>query len=149
MRVSGVREFLGDEAGAIAVDWVVISATIVAMALAVVAVASNGVESVSDDIVAEVSDDEIIFASQNFGRGYEAYLREADWQSRSGQQQVNLFNTLTDPERRSDAQLRNQHRNWSNRAADPSYSNPGQAADRVAVYELAMDVRGVEPHSGY
>ncbi len=51
--------FIRDETGAISVDWVVMSASIVGVAIGVVAVASGGIENLAGDIQAEMSGFEI------------------------------------------------------------------------------------------
>jgi Flp pilus assembly pilin Flp len=45
-----IRNFLSDESGAVAVDWVVITAGITGMGLAVIATASGGLEDLSGEI---------------------------------------------------------------------------------------------------
>jgi len=42
--------FLNDESGAVTVDWVVLTAAIVGLGIAVLAAVSDGVENLSDDI---------------------------------------------------------------------------------------------------
>jgi Flp pilus assembly pilin Flp len=44
-----IRRFLGDEGGAVSVDWVVLTAALTGLGLATVAVVSGGVESLSRD----------------------------------------------------------------------------------------------------
>ena len=45
-----VKNFVNDEDGAVTVDWVVLTAAIVGLGLAVMAAVSNGLESVSGAI---------------------------------------------------------------------------------------------------
>lgn len=47
--------FLSDETGAITVDWVVVTAGVVGLALATLAVVSGGVENGSEDIAQSLS----------------------------------------------------------------------------------------------
>ncbi|WP_341862535.1 hypothetical protein [Gymnodinialimonas sp. 57CJ19] len=45
-----IKNFAADESGAVTVDWVVLTAALVGLGLAVMAVVSNGVEDLSGDI---------------------------------------------------------------------------------------------------
>ena len=47
--------FLNDESGAVTVDWVVLTAAIVGLGIAVLAAVSDGVENLSDDIDTQLS----------------------------------------------------------------------------------------------
>jgi hypothetical protein len=55
--------------------------------------------------------------------------------------------TYLDTRERTDAQLRNAHRNWARRAADPTYQDPDLAHDMNAIISAAMELRGVRPHT--
>jgi Flp pilus assembly pilin Flp len=48
--LSKLNTFLSDESGAVTVDWVVLTAAIVGLGLAVMSVVSGGVEDLSGDI---------------------------------------------------------------------------------------------------
>lgn len=61
------------------------------------------------------------------------------------QTRVRLVRHL-DPAQRSDAQLRNAHRIWVQRAADARYDDPVLARDMVAIIAKALAMRGVAPH---
>lgn len=50
MAYSKFNAFLSDESGAVTVDWVVLTAAIVGLGLAVMSVVSGGVEDLSGDI---------------------------------------------------------------------------------------------------
>ena len=45
-----IKNFASNESGAVTVDWVVLTAALVGLGLAVMAVVSNGVEDLSGDI---------------------------------------------------------------------------------------------------
>jgi len=47
--------FLNDESGAVTVDWVVLTAAIVGLGIAVLAAVSSGVENLSGDIQTQLS----------------------------------------------------------------------------------------------
>ncbi len=49
------QNFIKSESGAVTVDWVVLTAAIVGLGLAVMAVVSAGVESLSNDIAGELN----------------------------------------------------------------------------------------------
>lgn len=49
------KNFKNDESGAVTVDWVVLTAAIVGLGIAVLAAVSDGVENLSDDIDTQLS----------------------------------------------------------------------------------------------
>jgi Flp pilus assembly pilin Flp len=49
------KNFKNDESGAVTVDWVVLTAAIVGLGIAVLAAVSDGVENLSDDIDGQLS----------------------------------------------------------------------------------------------
>ncbi len=51
-----IKNFVASEAGAVTVDWVVLTAALVGLGLAVMAVVSGGVENLSNDIAQELAD---------------------------------------------------------------------------------------------
>ncbi|SFI88022.1 hypothetical protein [Jannaschia pohangensis] len=53
-----IKTFAADEAGAVTVDWVVLTAALVGLGLAVMGVVSNGIENLSTDITTALSDDD-------------------------------------------------------------------------------------------
>ncbi len=55
MSLATIKTFLVSESGAVTVDWVVLTAAIVGLGLAVMAVVSAGVESLSNDIAGELN----------------------------------------------------------------------------------------------
>ena len=50
-----IKTFLNSESGAVTVDWVVLTAAIVGLGLAVMAVVSAGVEDLSNDIEGQLT----------------------------------------------------------------------------------------------
>ena len=54
-----IKKFAKSESGAVTVDWVVLTAAIVGLGLAVMAVVSNGVENLSGDIQTQLEVDQI------------------------------------------------------------------------------------------
>ena len=54
-----LKNFASSEAGAVTVDWVVLTAAIVGLGLAVMAVISGGLQDVSNDINAQLRTDMI------------------------------------------------------------------------------------------
>ena len=53
--VSLLKKFRSNESGAVTVDWVVLTAAIVGLGIAVMAVVGGGIMSVSDDIQSEIT----------------------------------------------------------------------------------------------
>ena len=51
--------FLKDESGAVTVDWVVLTAALVGLGLAVISVVSTGLEDLSGDIQAQLEEDHV------------------------------------------------------------------------------------------
>ena len=70
-----LKNFLDDETGAVTVDWVVLTAALVGLGLAVMVVVSNGAEDLSGDIQDTLERDDIIQVS--FGRGAATNLLDA------------------------------------------------------------------------
>lgn len=64
-----LTSFLRDEAGAVTVDWTVLTAGLVGMGLATVAVVSGGVEALSRDVDAQLREGHIISAFSSFAPG--------------------------------------------------------------------------------
>lgn len=61
--------FAADEEGAVTVDWVVLTAALVGLGLAVISVVSNGMEDLSEDLSTSLSDtdpNEDPFATNTF-----------------------------------------------------------------------------------
>ncbi len=54
-----IKTFLNSESGAVTVDWVVLTAAIVGLGLAVMAVVSSGVENLSGDIETQLTNQAI------------------------------------------------------------------------------------------
>ncbi|WP_071676137.1 pilus assembly protein [Nioella nitratireducens] len=54
-----IKTFLNSESGAVTVDWVVLTAAIVGLGLAVMAVVSSGVENLSGDIQTQLETNHI------------------------------------------------------------------------------------------
>ncbi|WP_371154780.1 Flp family type IVb pilin [Jannaschia sp. 2305UL9-9] len=48
--LNAIKTFSADESGAVTVDWVVLTAALVGLGLAVMGVISGGIESLSNDI---------------------------------------------------------------------------------------------------
>ncbi|PRY25098.1 hypothetical protein CLV78_102275 [Aliiruegeria haliotis] len=54
-----IRSFRNDEDGAVTVDWVVLTAAIVGLGVAVLTAVEGGIESVTNEITAELSRDRV------------------------------------------------------------------------------------------
>ncbi|WP_055083063.1 hypothetical protein, partial [Jannaschia donghaensis] len=51
-----INTFINDESGAVTVDWVVLTAALVGLGLAVMSVVSGGIENLSTDIATGLAD---------------------------------------------------------------------------------------------
>lgn len=58
--LNAIKTFSADEAGAVTVDWVVLTAALVGLGLAVMGVISGGIENLSRDINTVLERDDII-----------------------------------------------------------------------------------------
>ncbi|MEM9797927.1 MAG: hypothetical protein AAF919_15655 [Pseudomonadota bacterium] len=139
---SHLSRLIRDESGAVTVDWTVLTAAGVGLGLIVMGVVATGAGNTTADISESLDGAYIGFLSENFGKTPYDVAAEVElnhFGSRWPQRRMNRL--LNDT---SEQSLVNQHRRWSNRASDPGYSNPGRAADQLAMIEIAMDARGVE-----
>lgn len=59
MSFKSLPNFLADESGAVTVDWVVLTAALVGLGLAVMSVVSGGLEDLSGDINSQLEADHI------------------------------------------------------------------------------------------
>lgn len=59
--VSLLKKFRNDESGAVTVDWVVLTAAIVGLGIAVMAVVGNGMLTLSDSISEEITNTSVGF----------------------------------------------------------------------------------------
>ncbi|TFL17790.1 pilus assembly protein [Jannaschia formosa] len=64
--ILNARSFLAAEDGAVTVDWVVLTAALVGLGLAVMGVISSGMENLTDDINTQLNTDHI---TDTFGDG--------------------------------------------------------------------------------
>ena len=60
-----IKNFRNDEDGAVTVDWVVLTAALVGLGIAVLAAVSSGLEDLSGDIEGELTKD--VVNANNFG----------------------------------------------------------------------------------
>jgi Flp pilus assembly pilin Flp len=54
--INNINTFINDESGAVTVDWVVLTAALVGLGLAVMSVVSGGIENLSTDIGQTLAD---------------------------------------------------------------------------------------------
>ncbi len=59
MTFKTITQFLSDDSGAVTVDWVVLTAALVGLGLAVISVVSGGLEDLSGDIDTQLQADHI------------------------------------------------------------------------------------------
>ena len=61
-----IKNFAADESGAVTVDWVVLTAALVGLGLAVMAVVSGGVEDLSTEISQGLIDNDVLTPANTF-----------------------------------------------------------------------------------
>jgi Flp pilus assembly pilin Flp len=54
-----LKSFLSNESGAVTVDWVVLTAALVGLGLAIMSVVSGGLEDLSGDIAGQLGEDHV------------------------------------------------------------------------------------------
>ena len=59
MFIHSIKAFAADEGGAVTVDWVVLTAALVGLGLAVISVVSTGLEDLSGDIQGQLEQDHV------------------------------------------------------------------------------------------
>lgn len=77
------KSFFADEHGAVTVDWVVLTAALVGLGLAVMTVVGDGINSSANAVADEMADDESIMAAANISRfggfNISGYTAMGDW----------------------------------------------------------------------
>lgn len=148
--------FVAKEDGAVGVEWVVLTAALAALGLAVALSVNDGMGNISNDVATEVAEidpvDTFDFSGTVTLGGTDApeplvgaeFVEAHTWDTFGNP--LRVYDRHMD---RTDNGLRNQHRKWVNRSNDPDYSNPDRAAEQVLIIETAMAERGVAPHAGY
>ncbi|MEM7644542.1 MAG: hypothetical protein AAF366_18755 [Pseudomonadota bacterium] len=137
------RRFLLDTAGAVTVDWVVLSAGLIGVGLAANGAVQTPQGRTAHEIALMMDASEISFASRHSGRSPREVAQGIQLRHFDETFKTTRMDTLLNAF--SDQRLRNQYRIWRNRLADPDYGNPDRAADHVALLTIAMDARGLTP----
>ena len=132
--------FLSNEAGAVTVDWVVLTAATVGLGLAAMSVVSSGVEDTSSDISNEMK---YVAIKSSFGLQYDAFNQNTVdslydiYTTRDGEGGSN----------RTEGDLISSELSWRNAAMDfidaGSINNARALMDRAAGLTLAGEERGV------
>jgi Flp pilus assembly pilin Flp len=140
-----LTHFWRDTSGAITVEWTVLTAGMVAIALAATSVVGSGLDTNTAMLSAEFTREYRSYEARNFGRSPLEVAQELEMEimssARRDRRVEQLLNALTDN------QLRNQHRTWNTRAANPDYDRLPLARDQVALIDVVMDARKVDPHA--
>ncbi len=138
-----ISSYLRTETGAVTVDWVVLTAALVGLGLATMALVANGLGGGAAQINGVLMSDETGYRGRHFGKSPLEDARAVTLTSyRENWVEPRLDTLLNDL---SDRQLQNQHATWTARAADPSDRNHARAADQLAMIGIAMDARRVSP----
>lgn len=139
-----LTHFWRDTSGAITVEWTLLTGGLVAIALAATSVVGSGLDANTAMLHAEFTREFRSYEARNFGRSPAEVAQELEMEvmsaSRRDSRVERLLNALTD------TQLRNQHRTWNTRAANPDYDRLALARDQVKLIDVAMDARKVDPH---
>lgn len=64
-----IKSFAADESGAVTVDWVVLTAALVGLGLAVMGVVSNGIGQVTSSIESQLGKDHLKISQDGFTAG--------------------------------------------------------------------------------
>lgn len=67
--LNAIKTFAGDESGAVTVDWVVLTAALVGLGLAVMGVVSTGIGNVSKEIDQQLKIDHVAASKTQFNTG--------------------------------------------------------------------------------
>lgn len=140
------RRFWTQDSGAVATDWAFMIAAVAGCGVAVVSSLSSGPQDLSDRIATEIAGRDTVFQSQRFGRDRLAMLQNQGMEDLTDNQLVARYTRFTDPQQRTDAQVRNAHRTWSRRVGNPEWQEQARARDMVRILDQAMELRRIEPH---
>lgn len=135
------QHFTKEERGAVTADWLVLSAGLLGIGIAVLSLAGTGLSSLSDGIADYAADDRKFAADPYFGVTFQEYINSIPWETQTPQQQVDLFSNYTDPTHYSDSDLQNEFQTWRLLAADPGYPEPAFARERLALLRVVLDAR--------
>lgn len=76
--LNAIKTFKNDEAGAVTVDWVVLTAALVGLGLAVMGVVSQGIGNVTGDIGDQLNADHVTGSLTNFNTGNTGTIQSPD-----------------------------------------------------------------------
>lgn len=139
--------FLTSEGGAVTVDWVVLTAALVGLGLAVMAVVSGGTEDLSSDIDTQLVDQGIVTEFEVAFAGLTAATLSS-WHHNEGWYN-DMSGRYSDPAQYSEAQLITQHAAMAATilAANPAHIQSGHyqnAIDHMGAIEIGMAANGIE-----
>lgn len=141
------QRFALSEAGTLAVTRVFVVGACLALAVTVASIVF--VERPPEVVVDAQAEAETVFRLANGGRDRATVLAQGPRGLFSPNEMRRRYDVAANPELTTERRLRDDHRTWVRRIADPSYSQPGRARDMVLILEMAMDARFVEPHRGF
>ena len=144
------NKYFSDDSGAVTVDWVVLTAALVGLGLAVMAVVSGGIENLASDTDTQLTNTEI---SDRFAEVASAFGLTADnlssWHHNEGWYNATTAN-YSDPNITSPAQLIAQYNAMAAiiAAANPADIASGHyqnAIDHMGALEIGMAAQGITP----
>ncbi|QXT40688.1 hypothetical protein [Gymnodinialimonas ceratoperidinii] len=145
---SFLTRFATREHGTAPVFGVFVGAVVIFLGISIVLIATSDPEEAEPEEVVQVFDD-AEFRAANRGRDRATVLAEGPRGYYSAAEIRRRYEIFSNPDEITDRELRDAHRRWARRVADPAYSQPGRARDMVLLLEHAMAFRGLEPHRGF
>ncbi len=138
-----ISNFVQEDSGAVTVDWVVLTAGIVGLGLAVTTVVSSGVENLSGDTATELTEIEIMTSFTTALADYSGYSLVGPSHSESWRTSEQArFGAM------SDADLMLAYNNSYATAVGGVYPHQNHETDRIGVMETEMAARGISVPSG-
>lgn len=143
-----LTRFATSQKGTAPVMRVFAGAVVIFLGISIVLITTSDPQEAEPVEVAQTFDDSA-FRAANRGRDRATVLAEGPRGYFSAAEIRRRYETFSDPAQTTDHELRDAHRRWARRVADPAYSQPGRARDMVLLLEHAMELRGLEPHRGF
>lgn len=144
----GFRTFFEDDSGAVTVDWVVLTAGMVGLGLATIAVASGGIENLSGDIGQELANIDVggqfsdWISTGGQGWGDFALLNTLGFDQAHFEEYATRFGT-------DEAAILNQYDTAYRGLVDGNWIDQGDAIDAFGAAEAALIEYGYELPDGY
>lgn len=141
-----LAHFATDERGTVALNRIFAGLVVFALATTVTAMLVFGSDTPPPEPPNRLEQQEAAFRAAHGGldRGMVLADGPRNFFTREGMR--TRYDLFSNPNNRTDTEVRDAHRTWVRRAADHAYSQPGRALDMVLILEQALIARGLEPH---